>query len=127
MSNSFQIPSEIEAEIRKRDHHCIYCGKLLKSKVELKAIGNGYKDERTLEHLYYKEPFYWKGKPGKPGGLTKIGIAYCCRSCNSSRGAKPLKEWFTNDFCVINKINEQTVAAPVKEFIEIRKKIGSIY
>ncbi len=127
MSNSFQIPPDVEAETKMRDKDCVYCHEPLRSKAELKALGIGYKTERTLEHLYHKEPFYWKGKLGKPGGLTKSGIAYCCRSCNSSRGANPLSVWFKGDYCVLNKINELTVAAPVTEYIKSRQKIDGIY
>jgi len=127
MSNSFQIPPDVEAETKKRDKDCVYCHEPLKSKAELKALGIGYKTERTLEHLCHLKPFYWKGKPGKPGGLTKAGIAYCCRSCNSSRRDKPLMEWFTGEYCDVKKINEHSVAASVKEFIKNRQNIDGIY
>lgn len=127
MSNKFQIPLEVLDRITKRDQRCVYCRKSMKSYAEIKATTKQYKDQSSLEHLYYKKPFYWRGKLGKLGGLTEIGIAICCRGCNSSRRDKPLREWFKSSYCIDGNINEKTVAEPVRKFIDYRKKIDGDY
>jgi 5-methylcytosine-specific restriction endonuclease McrA len=107
MSNSFGIPQEIELKIRKRDKKCVYCNK----KMLCPYTSKKHNDSATIEHLRHKKPFYWKE------GLQEINIAICCGECNSSRGAKPLKDWFKIKYCTDKNINENTVAAPVKGYL----------
>ena len=109
MANYFNIPSEIEEKIRLRDKICVYCSK------EMIYPYNIYKrsDSATIEHLKFDGPFYWKD------GLDETGIAICCGSCNSSRGPKKLSEWFKTPYCIDRKINKDTVADPIKRFVEM--------
>jgi hypothetical protein len=44
-------------------------------------------------------------------------VDICCWSCNSSRGNKKLMDWFKTSYCLSRKINECTVAEPVKNYI----------
>jgi len=65
----------------------------------------------TIEHLNCDGPFYWSD------GLQPEDIVICCGSCNSSRGAKKLTEWFTTRYCIEKNINAKTVAAPVRTYL----------
>ena len=104
MSNQFGIPNKDEEEIRKRDKVCVYCGKIFNKK-------GAYQDKATIEHLNCNPPFYWKE------GLKKSGIVICCGSCNSSRGKKTLLDWFKTSYCLDRNINKDTVAEPVKKYL----------
>ena len=104
MSNRFGIPNKVEQEIRARDKVCVYCGKAFDEKGK-------YGDRPSIEHLDRDPPFYWAK------GLKKSGIAICCGSCNSSRGKKKLLDWFRTEYCLDRNINKNTVAEPVKEYL----------
>lgn len=45
-------------------------------------------------------------------------IVMCCGSCNSSRGVKQLAHWFNSSYCLAGNINENTVAEPVKKYLQ---------
>lgn len=50
-------------------------------------------EAKTLDHFY---PLVEKG--GISGYITEINnLVPCCHSCNSSKGGKKWKEWFTSD------------------------------
>jgi len=68
-------------------------------------------DSATIEHLNFDGPFYWKDN------LQIQDIVICCGSCNSSRGAKKLPNWFQSEYCLEKNINENTVTDPVKEYL----------
>jgi hypothetical protein len=109
VTNYFGIPDHIESELRKRDSKCVYCGKEMKANVRVKGTS---RDKATIEHLSFDGPFYWKDN------LQKEDVVICCGSCNSSRGAKRLVEWFNSDYCRKYRINANTVAAPVKYYLK---------
>ena len=67
-------------------------------------------DWATIEHLNYEPP--WD---------DPTTVAICCGSCNSSRGNKPLLEWFNTEYCISRNINEKTVAEPVKNYIRFNR------
>ena len=67
--------------------------------------------EATIEHFNNDGPFD-----------KKYSLAICCRRCNSSRRDKSLSDWFKREYCLKNKINEKTVAKPVKEFLRLKKR-----
>ncbi|MDO8408400.1 MAG: hypothetical protein Q7S95_04235, partial [bacterium] len=106
MANKFGIPEEVEQRIRIRDKLCVYCHK----RMIYPCVGDKQRDWATIEHFREVGPFYWWD------GLREEGLGICCGSCNSSRGRKKLKDWFKTPYCVENKINEKTVAKPVKEY-----------
>lgn len=74
------------------------------------------KNSATLEHLNYNGPFHWDK------GLKIEDVAYCCGSCNSSRGEKKLMDWFKTEYCLERNINENTVSKTVKEYIKRKRK-----
>lgn len=66
--------------------------------------------------MKFNGPFYWKN------GLQIEDIVICWGSCNSSRGVKKLSDWFRTKYCITNNINENTVADPVKKYLNRKKK-----
>lgn len=89
----------------------------MKTSAEIKATKGKLADQATIEHLNFDGPFYvWDG-------LKKEDVVICCRGCNSSRGTQGLWDWFRSDYCVTRRINESTVAQPVKEYLR-RFRIG---
>ena len=129
MSNSFGIPREVLEKIMPQDRKCAYCHKLMKTHAELKSTINKFSDQDSIEHLYFKKPFYWYDEYGNRTTLEKQGLAICCRGCNSSRRDKSLKAWFELDYCKKRDkpINETTVSNQVKQYIRSRKSKGLDY
>ena len=117
MANKFGIPEKVEQKIRRRDRRCVYCRK----RMIYPCSGNNRRDWATIEHFRESGPFYWADGLN---GLKEEDLAICCLSCNSSRGKKGLLIWFKSQYCIDRNrnINEQTVAKPVKEYIERMKK-----
>ena len=109
MVNAFGIPDDVEQSIRVRDTVCVYCGGGMKEHSRVRGCP---KDKATIEHLNFAGPFYWDE------GLQAEDIVICCASCNSSRGVKPLPVWFESAYCVARGISGETVATPVKEYLE---------
>lgn len=106
MANNFGIPAAVENRIRTRDTRCVYCHK------EFSTLSR--KDWPTIEHLSEHPPFYWRL------GLKEEGLAICCTSCNSSRGAKSLAAWFRSAYCRDRQppIGPQSVAPPVRRYLD---------
>ena len=94
--NRWRIPASMEKEIRVRDIECIYCGISFGS-----AAGRG--SDASWEHIV---------NDGRI--ITSENIALCCRSCNSSKGAKLLSDWLRSDYCSRRKITSQSVGGIVK-------------
>ncbi len=108
---NFGIPVNILAEIRARDVDCVYCHKTMK----YPYIANDSRNSATIEHLNFDGPFYWDE------GLKADDIVICCGSCNSSRGVKTLPNWFESRFCIDRNINADTVAEPVRKYLQRQK------
>jgi hypothetical protein len=64
----------------------------------------------TIEHFNNDGPF-----------KKKYNVAVCCRRCNSSKGTMSLSAWFKTPYCREKEINEETVSAPVKEYLRLEK------
>jgi len=96
--NNWGIPLEIETLVRSRDRECVYCH------IEFNKAGTG--SGASWEHIINDIKI-----------TTAENIALCCRSCNSSKGAKSLRVWFSKDYCVKRNINESTVADIVRVHI----------
>ncbi len=111
-NNRFGIPENVLSEIRARDKSCVYCRKTMIYPYRT----NNRADSATIEHLNCDGPFYWCDK------LEAHDIVICCGACNSSRGAKTLAEWFNTRYCVDRNINANTVAAPVRSYLQRQKK-----
>ena len=101
---SHGIPEEVLQRLRERDSRCVYCGKQYST--------TETKDKASIEHLDENGPGLWKD------GLTEEGLAFCCRSCNSSRGKLSLLNWFQKPYCRGRAINGNTVAEPVKRYLD---------
>ncbi|HTC50275.1 MAG TPA: HNH endonuclease [Candidatus Aquilonibacter sp.] len=98
--NRWKIPGEVEKEVRARDTHCVYCGILFGS-----TPGKGSLD--SWEHII-----------NDITRRTPENIARCCRSCNSSKGAKFLKDWLKSEYCLRRGIDSERVADVVKRALE---------
>jgi 5-methylcytosine-specific restriction endonuclease McrA len=103
MANNWNIPAELEKEVRQRDKRCVYCG--IKMKMHRNRKGTPG-DKMTWEHIDNNEK-----------NLADWNIALCCGSCNSSKGVKSLSAWLKSGFCQEKGINKKTVALIVKKFI----------
>lgn len=102
-NNKYGLPESDLDIIRKRDKVCVYCHK----KMIKPGNGGSQKVWATIEHLNHLPP--WNNPKT---------VAICCGSCNSSRSNKTLPNWFSTTYCTENNINFDTVAKPVKDFIE---------
>jgi hypothetical protein len=89
--------------VRARDKNCVYCHKLMIYPYDLKNRN----DSATIEHLNHLPP--WNNPKT---------IAYCCGSCNSSRGKQKIRDWFNSSYCVNRNINFDTVSDAVKRYIK---------
>jgi len=106
MSNKFRIPEDELAKIRERDARYVYCGKEMVFPFD-RTKGH---ESATIEHLSPDPPYYWHD------GMTADNIV-CCGACNSSRGAKQLRDWFKTSYCIERGICEDNVAEPVKAYL----------
>ncbi len=110
--NKFGIPENVLSEIRARDNACVYCRKTM----IYPYLTNNRVDSATIEHLNFDGPFCWGD------GLQAHDIVICCGACNSSRGIKNLAGWFKTQYCIDRNISANTVAAPVKSYLQRQKK-----
>jgi len=100
------VPEKVLGKIWKRDKICIYCRKKM---IYGPSVGTP-RNKATIEH--FSDNAKWD---------EKVDVGICCGSCNSSKGNKKLSAWFKTAYCLDKKINEKTVAKPVKDYI---KKMG---
>jgi len=102
MKNKYGLPEDRLEEIRLRDTNCVYCNKSMTNPKNGGFSGNW----ATIEHLNHLPP--WDNPDT---------VAICCKSCNSSRGAKPVCHWFKTEYCKSKNINIETVSKVVQEYI----------
>jgi hypothetical protein len=98
MANRWGIPKDIEDLVKQRDLGCIYCG------VSFSNSAPTHKTRPTWEHII--NDIRIKGPDN---------IALCCGSCNASKGAKFLCDWFNSKYCATKGITKDSVAKVVKE------------
>ncbi len=91
--NRWNIPAELEQEVRQRDKSCVYC-----------AIVFGTANRPSWEHIVNDARI-----------ITRENISLCCRACNSSKGVKPLEVWLESVYCKRRGISRETVAEVVKK------------
>jgi hypothetical protein len=103
MGNKYGLPQADVDRVRARDAHCVYCRKAM---IEPGVRGSSTRDWATIEHLNHLPP--WDNPET---------IAICCGSCNSSRGPKPLMQWFGSPYCQQRGISPSTVARAVVDYI----------
>jgi len=100
--NRYGLPEEDLDYIRDRDRACVYCHKTMTP-----AGSDGPRsDWATIEHLNHLPP--WDNPET---------VAICCWSCNSSRGNRLLRDWFTSPYCRRMGIDRLTVAEPVRDYL----------
>ena len=101
MANNWKIPSSLEAEIRKRDKVCSYCGRAF---VPYKV---STKEAASWEHIVNDISL-----------ITRENIVLCCCSCNSSKGNKPLKSWLGSEYASARGISVHTLSPIVLEHLK---------
>ncbi len=102
--NNWGIPKEIEENVKIRDRFCVYCH------AEFQSHSNAdRKFKATWEHI---DNDRWDDQT-----IMCINIALCCASCNASKGQKPIRKWFSSEYCKKKGITENTVAEPIKKFL----------
>lgn len=92
--NKWNIPEELEIEIRNRDKVCVYCGS---------EFGEERKTKASWEHIINNAKI-----------ITRKNIALCCVGCNASKGSKRLSDWISSKYCINKGISNETVANVVK-------------
>ena len=114
MITKYGIPQQQLDVIIERDTDCVYCHKVM----ILPYDPANRAASATIEHLNHRadwnsvEDFVSQGQPVYPI------IALCCGACNSSRGSKPLLEWFQTDYCKRWNISQTTAAPVVRSYIQ---------
>ena len=98
MANRWGIPKDVETFVKERDSCCVYCG------IEFSDSKGGRKSKPSWEHII---------NDIRINGVDNISL--CCMSCNASKGAKPLEDWFQSEYCEHKKIGRDTVAKVIKE------------
>ena len=71
MANNWNIPLNLEKEIRERDKVCVYCG------INFTSTKISKKTASSWEHIINDAKI-----------ITRENIALCCCSCNASKGQK---------------------------------------
>ncbi len=102
MLDKYGLDDKDKEIVRLRDKSCVYCHKNMIYPYDVNNRGNS----ATIEHLNHLPP--WNNPKT---------IAYCCGSCNSSRGRRKIKDWFLSKYCLDNNINFDTVSEPVRHYI----------
>jgi HNH endonuclease len=98
--NRWNIPDWLEKEAVERDRHCVYCRNLFGS-------GAGKGSFASWEHIINDAKM-----------VTRENIVLCCRSCNSSKGAKLLATWLESAYCKRRDVSSESVADIVKRVLK---------
>ncbi len=103
--NRWNIPKLLEDEIVIRDTHCVYCG------IKFDSSKQNRRSYPSWEHIVNDAKI-----------ISRENIARCCMSCNASKGAKDLLDWFKTEYCKSKNINAESVAKVVREAIDCPPK-----
>lgn len=98
--NRWRIPAWLEREVVERDKSCIYCRTPF-------GVGTSKGSFASWEHIINDARI-----------ITRENIALCCRSCNSSKGAKTLSAWLESAYCRRGGISAETVADIAKQALK---------
>ncbi len=96
--NRWNIPVALEQEVMLRDVSCVYC------RVVFGLPGARAGDRPSWEHIVNDARI-----------VTRANISRCCRSCNSSKGAKSLGDWLRSEYSMRRGITRGTVAEVVRQ------------
>lgn len=99
-------PVKLEERRLAQGSRCVYCSKSMVKP----SLSVDRRNWESIEHLHRVEP--WN---------DVTWVAYCCYSCNCSRGRKTLRDWFQSSYCSNNGISEKTVGKIVKEYLKAEK------
>lgn len=91
--NRWNIPAELEAEVRGRDTECVYC------RVSFRQASERRGQRPTWEHIANDASI-----------VTAANIALCCISCNASKGAMSLRSWLDSEYCQRRGISAESIA-----------------
>jgi hypothetical protein len=58
--------------------------------------------------------------------VTPENIALCCRSCNASKGAKPLPVWLDGAYCQRKGVTIDSVALVVRQALGLLLKADRV-
>ena len=100
--NRWNISASLESEILERDKSCIYCG------VAFGLAGARFGSRPSREHIVNDARI-----------ITRENIARYCRSCNASKGVKPLTVWMDSAYCKRRGINKDNAAAVARSALEL--------
>lgn len=107
MANQWNIPQEVEGFVKSRDKQCVYC------KSEFTDAKESKKGMKTWEHVI------------NDLDLTgRDNIVLSCMSCNSSKGAKQILDWFESSYCKKNGINKDSVSDVVRKVVLKEEKLS---
>lgn len=106
MANKWGIPIEVENLVLSRDKSCVYCG------VTFTEDDKSRKTKQSWEHIV--NDIRINGDDN---------IAFCCMSCNASKGAKLLEIWLKSKYCIDKGITKDNVAQVVKEALDNKPKL----
>ena len=99
LKSKYGISGAVLMELRLRDQNCVYCGVFMPDRKDR----TNPLHFATIEHLY-------------PPGNDPTWVSWCCNGCNI-RHKKPLRQWFESQYCTERRINEDTVAPIIKQFL----------
>jgi len=99
--NRWNIPSWLEKEVIARDKDCVYCRTTFGSMIGKSSLA-------SWEHII-----------NDTKNVTRENIALCCRSCNSTKGAKLLATWLESAYCKGRGITSETVADIVRRALSL--------
>ena len=111
MKNKYGIPEKELDKIKERDFVCAYCQQIM-----LWDVSHD-KNSATIENLNHRQDWNSVESYVRRGLPVDEIIVICCRSCNSSRGAKKIIDWFDSKYCLEKNICIDTVVPTVKNYI----------
>lgn len=103
MANRWRIPAALEQQVRTRDLDCVYC-----------------RTAFTVPPASFGAAPSWEHIVNDAEIITPENIALCCRSCNSSKGAKLLHVWLDGPYCQRKGVTFDTVASVVRQALGLR-------
>lgn len=101
MTNKWNIPGWLEAEVRARDLNCIYCRR-----------------DFTSPDVSIKSAPSWEHIVNDASIITRDNIALCCRACNASKGQKRVSDWLSSTYCKRHGISQDNIADVAKKAVE---------
>ena len=103
VADRWKIPASLREHVKTRDRACVYCRCKM---IEIAKPGESRRRVATWEHI-----------DNDIDHISAENICLCCMSCNASKGARSLTEWFAGDYCRNNKITPERVAEVVRQHL----------